>query len=60
MRKILERYKSHVTPSPQNASRSNDNPNSKTKYQMTASGLKNVPAEIKKGSLLSNALIELN
>ena len=44
----LEGYKSHVTYSPRNASRSNDTPNSKTKHQIAPTGLKNVLAEIKK------------
>ena len=38
-----------LTSSTRNASRSNNTPNSKTKHQIAAAGLKNVPAEIKKG-----------
>ena len=37
-----------LTSSTRNASRSNNTPNSKTKHQIAAAGLKNVPAEIKK------------
>ena len=47
-KKKLGRSKSHVTPSPQKVSRSNDTPNSKTKHQIAVAGLKNVPADIKK------------
>ena len=56
MLKKLERSKSHVTPSPRNASRSNDAPNSKTKHQIAAARLKNVSPKIKKRFMLSNVL----
>ena len=56
LQKNLERSKSHVAPSPRNAPRLIDTQNSKTKHQIAAVGLKNVPSEIEKKLPLCNVL----
>ena len=59
--KKLQQSKSHLTSNPRISSKLNNTPDSQTKHQVTAVGLKSMSAKIRKKLLLYNSLpIELN
>ena len=61
LRKKRQQSKSHLAPNPRISAKLNDTPDSQTKHQIAAAGLKSVPAEIRKKLLLCNSLpVELN